>query len=384
MMKPILGQWEAMGSTLLSVHPERCICVRNKNAHCMRCAEVCTTGAIAFDGEMLALDPERCIGCGTCATACPTCALEAANPSDRQLSATCTAKLAQADGTTLELRCSSNVGNASAQAGFASSDSNEVAPAPNSDAASPAAPDVMCMGRLEESLLVELALRGCKKLVLHTGNCETCPHHRGGELAQRVAASANGLLAAFGRTLDVSVRPRQSFAPDEASSQSLLAARRPTERAAPARFEHVNAAGTLSHHTPDRRARLFKLVELLGQPQAAAIDTRLWGEVAINVDACKSCRMCAVFCPTGALKKVGVIDGRLGVEHRPALCVQCRLCESICPASAITVSSRVSPHKFEDGYFERIEMRPLDWIPNQADSIWQKTAKDIGGNYTVF
>ncbi len=363
MMKPILGQWEAMGSTLLGVHPERCICVRNKNAHCMRCADVCTTGAIAFNGEALSLDPERCIGCGTCATACPTCALEAANPTDRQLSAACADKLKRAGGATLELRCSSNVGNAEG---------------------ANAAPDVMCMGRLEESLLVELSLRGCEKLVLHTGNCETCPHRRGGELARRVVASANGLLAAFGRTIDVAVDPRRDFAPDQACSQSLLATRRPTPPAAPARFEHVDAAGTLSHHTPSRRARLFKLVELLGQPQTASIDTRLWGEAAIDVDACKSCRMCAVFCPTGALRKVGVIDGRLGVEHRPALCVQCRLCESVCPAHAITVSSRVSPHKFEDGYFERIEMRPLDWIPNRADSIWQKTAQDIGGNYTVF
>lgn len=362
MKQPILGEWEAMDSTLLGVHPKRCICVRNKNARCMRCAEVCTTGAIAFDGERLALDPARCIGCGTCATACPTCALEAANPTDRQLSAACANKLA-AGGGVLELRCSSNVGGAEGAG---------------------AAPDVMCMGRLEESLVVEMALRGCKQLVLHTGNCETCPHHCGGQLAQRVIASANGLLAAFGRAIDVSVRPRADFAPDQASSQSLLGARHATEHAAPARFEHVNATGTLSHHTPDRRTRLFKLVELLGQPQADAVDTRLWGEVSINVDACKSCRMCAVFCPTGALKKVGVIDGRLGVEHRPALCVQCRLCESICPASAITVSSRVSLHKFEDGYFERIEMRPLDWIPNRADSIWQKTAQDIGGNYTAF
>ena len=361
MKEPILGAWERIGSSLLTVHPERCICVRNKNARCMRCADVCTTGAIAFDGETLALDPERCIGCGTCASACPTCALEAANPTDRQLSAACAAKLAQGDGT-LELRCSSNVsGSGRAEE-----------------------PDVMCMGRLDESLLVEMALRGCTKLVLHTGDCETCPHASGGALARSVIESANGLLAAFGRSIDVVLAPREGFSPEQASDESLLAPRRATPAEAPARFEHVNAEGTLSHHVPDRRTRLFKLMGLLGQPQRETVRTRLWGEVSIDVDACASCRMCAVFCPTGALKKVGAIDGRLGVEHRPALCMQCRLCESICPKDAITVSDQVSLRTFEDGYTERIEMRKLDWIPNRVDSIWRKTADDIGGNYTVF
>lgn len=353
MMKPILGQWEAMGSTLLGVHPERCICVRNKNAHCMRCADVCTTGAIAFNGETLSLDPEHCIGCGTCATACPTCALEAANPTDRQLSAACADKLKRAGDATLELRCSSNVGNAEG---------------------ANAAPDVMCMGRLEESLLVELSLRGCEKLVLHTGNCETCPHRRGGELARRVVASANGLLAAFGRTIDVAVDPRRDFAPDQACSQSLLATRRPTPPAAPARFEHVDAAGTLSHHTPSRRARLFKLVELLGQPQTASIDTRLWGEAAIDVDACKSCRMCAVFCPTGALRKFGEDDGPesvFGVEHYPGDCVKCRSCEKICPAGAITISDEVFARELFAGATDAYYMKPVPVKRGQAHTIWK-------------
>lgn len=362
MKEAILGVWEGIDSTLLGVHPERCICIRNKNAHCMRCAEVCTTGAIAFDGETLSLDPDRCIGCGTCATACPTCALEAKNPTDRELSAACAAKISSSEGS-LELRCSSNVGGGEA--------SGEV-------------PDVMCMGRLDESLFVEMALRGCKRVVLHTGDCAACPHAHGGALAREVASSVSDLLAAFGRTLDVSFDERSGFDPDEASDTSLIGERVAVDHPEPARFEHVGEGGTLSHHAPSRRARLFKLLDLLGKPQRDTARTRLWGEASIDVDACSSCRMCAVFCPTGALRKVGVIDGRLGVEHRPALCVQCRLCESICPKSAIGIADEVSLSKFESGYFERIEMRELDWIPNRADSIWRKTANDIGGNYTVF
>lgn len=380
MKEPILGIWEQMASNLLEVHPNRCTCVRNKNACCMRCAEVCTSGAISFDGENLVLDAARCIGCGTCATACPTCALEAQNPSDQELSSACAQKLAQGDGATLELSCSSKVlcgarGGCGGDCGHGSPDTggNDAAPC-----------DVMCMGRLDESLLVELSLRGCKKIKLETGDCELCPHKSGGALAREVVQSAQQVLEAWGRTIEVEFSSQEGFDPDSASDASLLKERHAVQLEKPARPEHVNRQGTLSHHAPSRRIRLFKLLDMLGSPVAPSVQTRLWGEVSIDTDQCKSCRMCAVFCPTGALKMVGVIDGRLGVEHRPAQCVQCRLCESICPAQAIEVSACVSPAKFADGYFERIEMRELDWIPNRPDSIWRKTAADVGGNYTAF
>lgn len=315
------------------------------------------------------MDFTKCIGCGTCATACPSCALEAKNPTDKELSDLCREKLVANENGVLELRCSSYAG------------------ACNKAQNTNVVPDVMCMGRLDESLLIELVLCGCTKLVLHTGNCELCPHASGGALAKEVGASAKGLLSAFGKTLDIETTREPNFEKEQASNVSLIKEKTAALHENAPSFEHVNKQGTLSHYVPSRRKRLFKLMEALGKPKKAEIETRLWGEVSIDVDACKSCQMCAVFCPTGALKKTGERNeegASLGVDHCPVLCLQCRSCESICPAGALTLSKTVQLDDFSHATVKHIEMNPAKWIPNEPDSIWKKTMPRIGGNYTAF
>ena len=38
---------DEMNSPLLAVEPQRCVLVRHRNGDCLRCAAVCTTGAIS-------------------------------------------------------------------------------------------------------------------------------------------------------------------------------------------------------------------------------------------------------------------------------------------------------------------------------------------------
>ena len=64
----LLGEIE---SDAIAVHEERCISVRNRNADCLRCVEACTSARWRTARAKLLVEPERCIGCGTCATACP-------------------------------------------------------------------------------------------------------------------------------------------------------------------------------------------------------------------------------------------------------------------------------------------------------------------------
>ena len=73
---------------------------RSKIVGCHRCLDLCPTGAIAPDGDHVAIDAAICAGCGQCAAACPTgAAAYALPPSDALLRAAHAARrLRQAGG----------------------------------------------------------------------------------------------------------------------------------------------------------------------------------------------------------------------------------------------------------------------------------------------
>ena len=79
----------AVNSAAIRVHRERCAKVRNRNVDCLKCAAACTSGCISLEDGELIIDASKCVGCGTCATVCPTCALESLNPTDAELKAAC-------------------------------------------------------------------------------------------------------------------------------------------------------------------------------------------------------------------------------------------------------------------------------------------------------
>ncbi len=53
---------------------------RNSITGCSRCIDVCSTGAIASDGDKVRVEPHLCMGCGGCATVCPSGAMRYAYP----------------------------------------------------------------------------------------------------------------------------------------------------------------------------------------------------------------------------------------------------------------------------------------------------------------
>ena len=405
---------DEMNSPLLAVEPQRCVLVRHRNGECLRCAAVCTTGAISLGEEGIVVSPEKCIGCGTCASACPTGCLTAANPTDEELFGAVEAALAENEGR-VAIACERAFAMASGnrmKRDSCDATAPSFVPGKIAGATSDGRPlvGVVCLGRVDESLLVEATARGARSIQLISGPCESCPHRCGGALSDEIIVSAETLLAALGTPSPIDrirlqhasdtreilrLRPTASAqddtnavnaatvadASEDCLSESGYPVAPPTgesqQDSREPQFAHVQADGTLPHFVPERRLRLFNSLKALDTPAAPTVTTRLWGQVTIDTELCRSCRMCTVFCPTGALTRFDAANDAFGVEHRSALCMQCRLCETICPEQAITVAEEVSTDEFLGGKKFRFTMQPIGWNPGAEDAIASRMARFI-------
>ncbi|MEO8304168.1 MAG: 4Fe-4S binding protein [Betaproteobacteria bacterium] len=61
--------------------PSICAHSRSQKTGCTQCIDVCSTEAIRADGDHVVVEPQRCMGCGACATVCPSGAMSYAYPS---------------------------------------------------------------------------------------------------------------------------------------------------------------------------------------------------------------------------------------------------------------------------------------------------------------
>ena len=268
---------------------------------------------------------------------------------------------------------------------------------------------VTCLGRVEESLLVTLAVAGAKHVSLVEGKCASCEHATGFHMAEQVRDTANTLLETWNSDMRVDLvkkfphqvrlegkssfdaGKRRFFA--EVGSEAKAAAGTTADYAVKetlgieekpeSRFQKVMEDGTLPHFIPDRRELLLNSLSSLGEPQDVMIETRLWGHVIIDPDKCSSCQMCATFCPTGAISKFTDEDGTFGVEHFPGDCVKCRCCTDICPQQALTLSDEVFAVDLLSGAVERYEMKPLAHPVDDPHQIW-RTMKDLLGCDQVY
>lgn len=354
----------AVDSGAIRVHRERCAKVRNRNVDCLKCAAACTSGCISLDDGELVIDASKCVGCGTCATVCPTCALESLNPSDAELKVAC---LRAARGDEVVIVCS------------------QMEAALGDLLVPGVAASVICAGRVDESLLAGLAAEGVGCVTVLCGDCERCAQRHGRDTAELVAETARQVLATWGDDLEVvvtDVPPASILAEgaDEAAAETVRVAYFAQVRSCPPLREaegvrvgssagqdapkhpahslHVMKDGTLPHFIPDRRERLLDALAQLGEPEGDKLETRLWGAVVIDGTKCVSCRMCATFCPTGAIAKFDDADGTLGVTHTPGDCVKCGSCRDVCPADAITLLDAVPASWLTGGNRHRYVMTP--------------------------
>jgi len=304
--------------------PSICAHSRAQKTGCNQCIDICSTAAIAADGDHVKVEPHLCMGCGACATVCPSGAMTYAYPSVPDLGArirTLLATYAKAGGRDpcLLLHAEDARPVIATLARRARGLPARVIPLEVHHVASTGL-DVW---------LAALAHGASQVAVLVTGS--EAPQYRAAlesqmEIADVIAQSL-GYQGQHFRVFDGA----DAKALDAAvwSWPAALAVRAPATFALTAdkRTTAALAIEHLARHAPVPQREI-------GLPARAP-----YGTIDVNRDTCTMCLACVGACPVGALLDAQELPQLRFIESK---CVQCGLCATTCPESAITLTPRLS------------------------------------------
>ena len=301
-----------------------CAHSRSSKTGCNQCLEVCSTGAIAPEGDYVKVDPHLCMGCGGCATVCPSGAMTYAYPRVPDMGARLKRVLsvyAQAGGRDACLLLHNAGESRTLIAKLARRGRGLPARVIPLEVHHPASVGI-------DVLLAALAY-GAGQVVVLAAPKEAADY---GDAVKKqmgfAEAIANGLgyAGAHFRLLatdEHAVLEKEVWALAPAAS--------------------VPKPGTYNLSTEKRTTLEFAIDHLAKQAPKPQEEIKLgagapYGQVLVNKQTCTLCMACVGACPESALH-----DGR----DRPMLkfiernCVQCGLCEKTCPENAITLAPRL-------------------------------------------
>ncbi len=311
----LVGEFEK--PTFFSYKASICAHRRSGKPGCSQCVDVCSTGAIAADGDHVRVEPHLCMGCGACTTVCPSGALSYAYPRvpdfGRRLR-TLLSTYARAGGRDACLLFHAASGNAvlARQARRGQGLPARVIPLE--------VHHVAAVGI--DVWLAALAHGASQVAVLLAG--DEAPQYRDAILREMGFAEAiAGALGYQGQHFRV-FEPGVDVGSELAAWPPALAVRTAATFAFTA-DKRTTAALALEHlaqHAPVPRGEI---------PLPAGAP---WGRIDVDRDACTMCLACVGACPEGAL-----LDHPEAPQLRfiEAKCVQCGLCARTCPEDAIVL-----------------------------------------------
>ena len=359
----IIALIEKIDNPNVAVEQARCLRVRNRNASCSRCMDACPASCITAEANKISFDAGACLGCLTCCTVCPTMAMTPKRTSDTAQYAAAASSIAVTGGPAV-FACSVLL-----DAARGLYDEQAVV-------------RVQCISGVDATMMVYLCTTGATEVVLAKGQCEGCALAPCLSTAEAQVKDANTILETWKATPRVNItsklpastrKPRQagydaarrSFFSDirseskkvatDAGSVALDKALGHEEESLISKIK-VNGSGTLPLIPNPRRARLLAALDALGEPEDEMIATDLWSQVVIDVDKCRACRICATFCPSGALFKFHTKSGKIGVKQMVRDCVNCHCCLDVCLSGALTLYPEVFARDIAEGSVERYEM----------------------------
>jgi ferredoxin len=301
-----------------------CAHSRSSKTGCTACLDTCSTGAIASDGDRVRVEPHLCLGCGGCATVCPSGAMTYANPRVADLGARLKRLLAtyRAAG-----------GRDAAVVFHGAEVGGELLPRiarRGRGLPARAIPlEVFHAASVGIDVMLGAIACGASQVVVAATDAEADEY---GSAIERQMRHAQTILAALGFAGTHLALVR---ATDAAALESALWGLAPAAAPAqPATFALAN----------DKRATLeFALEHLARHAPTPREEIALgagapYGRVEVDRQTCTLCMACVGACPASAL-----VDGR----ETPMLkfiernCVQCGLCVATCPEKSVSLAPRL-------------------------------------------
>ncbi|MDX3906535.1 MAG: 4Fe-4S binding protein [Pigmentiphaga sp.] len=341
-VRELVGEFEK--PKFFSYKQSLCAHSRNDTVGCRACIDICSARAVESDKgrQQIKVNPNLCVGCGACTTACPTGALTYAYPSMADHGATLRTLLAtyaQAGGQAPVVLVHSQeagrrlVERLGREAGLGR---RHGIPA-----------NVIPLGVWHtaslglEAWLGAIALGASQVAVLATD--EEAPQYLEGLQAQMdIAQTILEGLGYQGPHLHL-LRPASAGELDAALH--ALAARQPGVPAIAARFAMVREKRAtlelaLDHLIAHAPAAAGKAPEAIPLPAGVPGAGSPLGSLAIDTEACTLCMSCVGACPSSAL-----LDNPDAPQLRflEKNCVQCGLCVSTCPEDALRLEPRLLP-----------------------------------------
>ena len=292
-----------------TVIAERCVHTMLTQASCHDCVDACPIDAWAVDQETLAIDADRCDGCGLCAAACRQGAILAPN---------ITAVVDRQNHDVFRLAC--EMADIEEQQGV-----------------------IPCLHAIGLGELLQVYGRGTRRLMVTSGDCRSCIRRSVQGLSSRVAQLNRMLSDRKLMTMTLHVLPSDRWQQLSRKTQPdagvpVISRRNFFRKVAES---PLGLASGSSEHS-SRQAYTPPAKQL---PRTKADDIVPF---VPKFDATKGngCDACVRLCPHGAITLGAAVDGGLAYRIDAECCTGCGICTDVCTQNAVSVDDWSSQSQY--------------------------------------
>ena len=344
----------------LYVRLEATLCAHSRAGQvgCTKCLDACPTGALAPDGDYVAVDPMVCAGCGACSALCPSGAISYDAPAPSAL-----------------FRRLDTLARAYRDAGGT-------------------APRLLVVDTTFGTEMIALVARYGRGLPadvvpLELGALAAFGH------AEMLAALACGFVS-----VDILLAPKSER--DVLAGEVALAVAMGTDgRLRLLDLADPDELGAMLYGRPVLPLACEPVLPLGSRRQVARLAAKAlhpgrdavlplpvgapYGAVVVDDESCTLCLACASLCPTGAL---GDNPDMPQLRFQEDACLQCGLCRQVCPENAVSLVPQMTLS--DSAFSERVlkEEPPFPCIecgkPFGVKSAIEKIAARLEGHHSMF